>query len=333
MAIRIAINGFGRIGRLAFRVLAACNEFEVVAINDRIKPDYMAYLLKYDSIHGPFEGLVSDQEQALIVNGKTIQVSNFSQPSQANWSELDVDFVIEATGLFTQIAQAQGHIHAGAKKVVISAPSEDAPMYVMGVNHLDYQENETIISNASCTTNCLAPIAKILENNWGIEEGLMTTVHAATASQKTVDGTDAKDWRGGRAVAGNIIPASTGAAKAVAKVIPSLAGRLTGMAFRVPTTDVSVVDLTVRLKQATSLAEIENKIIYASKHELKGILSYCRDPVVSSDFIHNSHSSIFDAGASLELNNRFFKLISWYDNEWGYANRIVDLIRHASKAG
>ena len=330
MAIRIAINGFGRIGRLAFRVLAACDEFEVVAINDRIKPDYMAYLLKYDSIHGPFEGEVCDQEQALIVNGKSIQVSSFSQPSQANWAELDVDFVIEATGLFTQVSQAQGHLSAGAKKVVISAPSEDAPMYVMGVNHLDYQASETIISNASCTTNCLAPVAKLLEDNWGIEEGLMTTVHAATASQKTVDGTDVKDWRGGRAVAGNIIPASTGAAKAVTKVIPALKGRLTGMAFRVPTTDVSVVDLTVRLQQATSLAEIEEKIIMASRNELKGILSYCQDPMVSSDFIHNSHSSIFDADASLELNDRFFKLISWYDNEWGYANRIVDLIRHVS---
>jgi glyceraldehyde 3-phosphate dehydrogenase len=337
MAIRIAINGFGRIGRLAFRVLDASDEFEVVAINDRIKPDYMAYLLKYDSIHGPFEGAVEGREQdgkqVLIVNSKSIQVSNFSLPNQANWSELDVDFVIEATGLFTRVSEAQGHLLAGAKKVVISAPSEDAPMYVMGVNHQDYQASETIISNASCTTNCLAPLAKLLEDNWGVEEGLMTTVHAATASQKTVDGTDVKDWRGGRAVAGNIIPASTGAAKAVTKVIPTLEGRLTGMAFRVPTTDVSVVDLTVRLKRVASLAEIEEKIIYASEHELKGILSYCKDPVVSSDFIHNSHSSIFDAGASLELNNRFFKLISWYDNEWGYANRIVDLIRHASKAG
>jgi glyceraldehyde 3-phosphate dehydrogenase len=336
MAIRIAINGFGRIGRLAFRVLEASDEFEVVAINDRIKPDYMAYLLKYDSIHGPFEGTVEFREQvkelALIVNGQTIQVSSFSQPNQANWSELNVDFVIEATGLFTRVSEAQGHLSAGAKKVVISAPSEDAPMYVMGVNHQDYQSSETIISNASCTTNCLAPIAQLLEEYWGIEEGLMTTIHAATASQKAVDGTDAKDWRGGRAVAGNIIPASTGAAKAVARVIPALKGRLTGMAFRVPTTDVSVVDLTVRLKRATSLAEIEEKIMHASENELKGILSYCQDPVVSSDFIHNSHSSIFDAGASLELNDRFFKLISWYDNEWGYANRIVDLIRHASKS-
>lgn len=331
MAIRIAINGFGRIGRLAFRVLDACDEFDVVAINDRIKPDYMAYLLKYDSVHGPFVGSVEHKEQILIVNGKSIQISSFSQPNEANWSELAIDVVIEATGLFTRIAEAQGHLSAGAKKVVISAPSEDAPMYVMGVNHQDYQASEKIISNASCTTNCLAPIAQLLEDHWGIEEGLMTTIHAATASQKTVDGTDVNDWRGGRAVAGNIIPASTGAAKAVAKVIPDLTGRLTGMAFRVPITDVSVVDLTVRLKRSTSLAEIEEKIILASENELKGILSYCHDPVVSSDFIHNSHSSIFDAGASLELNDKFFKLICWYDNEWGYANRIVDLIRHISK--
>jgi len=333
MAIRIVINGFGRIGRLVFRVLEAYEqelgaELEVVAINDRITPDYMAYLLKYDSIHGRFSGEVSHENGVLIVNGKRIQVSSFSQPGQANWAELQIDIVIEATGLFTQLSQAQGHLDAGAKKVLITAPSNDAPMYVMGVNHLDYKAEQKIISNASCTTNCLAPIAKLLEDNWGIEEGLMTTVHAATASQKTVDGTDVNDWRGGRAVMGNIIPASTGAAKAVARVIPSLAGRLTGMAFRVPTTDVSVVDLTVRLSKSTSLAEIQQVIKRYSQGELKGILGYTEDAAVSSDFIHNSHSSIFDAGASLALNDRFFKIISWYDNEWGYANRVVDLIRH-----
>ena len=327
MAVRIAINGFGRIGRLVFRVLDACEALEVVAINDRISPDYMAYLLKYDSIHGRFDSEISYEDNALIVNSKRIQVSSFSQPEQANWAELKIDIVIEATGLFTQLSQAQGHLNAGAKKVLITAPSSDTPMYVMGVNHLDYKPEQKIISNASCTTNCLAPIAKLLEDNWGIEEGLMTTVHAATASQKTVDGTDVKDWRGGRAVMGNIIPASTGAAKAVAKVIPSLAGRLTGMAFRVPTTDVSVVDLTVRLSKPTSLAEIQKKVIHASKNELKGILSYSEDAVVSSDFIHDSHSSIFDINASMELNDRFFKIISWYDNEWGYANRVVDLLR------
>ena len=327
MAVRIAINGFGRIGRLVFRVLDACEALEVVAINDRISPDYMAYLLKYDSIHGCFEGEIKHEDDVLIVNGKCIQVSSFSQPEQANWAELQIDIVIEATGLFTQLSQAQGHLNAGAKKVLITAPSSDTPMYVMGVNHLDYKPEQKIISSASCTTNCLAPIAKLLEDNWGIEEGLMTTVHAATASQKTVDGTDVNDWRGGRAVMGNIIPASTGAAKAVAKVIPSLAGRLTGMAFRVPTTDVSVVDLTVRLSKPTSLAEIQQKVIHASKNELKGILSYSEDAVVSSDFIHNSHSSIFDINASMELNDRFFKIISWYDNEWGYANRVVDLLR------
>ena len=336
MAVRIAINGFGRIGRLVFRVLEAYEqevgaELDVVAINDRIAPDYMAYLLRYDSIHGRFDGEISHEDNVLIVNGKRIQVSSFSQPEQANWAELKVDVVIEATGLFTQLSQAQGHLNAGAKKVLITAPSADAPMYVMGVNHLDYKFDQKITSNASCTTNCLAPIAKLLEDNWGIEEGLMTTIHAATASQKTVDGTDINDWRGGRAVMGNIIPASTGAAKAVTKVIPSLAGRLTGMAFRVPTTDVSVVDLTVRLSKPASLAEIQQKVIHASNNELKGILSYSEDAVVSSDFIHNSHSSIFDISASMELNDRFFKLISWYDNEWGYANRVVDLLRHIHK--
>jgi len=331
MALRIAINGFGRIGRLVFRVLseaAVSEEFEVVAINDRISADYMAYLLRYDSVHGAFIGQVEFTEGSLVVNGRTIAVSSVSQPEQANWKALSVDLVIESTGLFTDQQQAAGHLRAGAKKVVISAPSSDVPMYVMGVNHTDYVPQQNIVSSASCTTNCLAPIAKILQDNWGIEEGLMTTVHAATASQKAVDGAAVNDWRGGRAVAGNIIPASTGAAKAVAHVIPELAGRLTGMAFRVPTTDVSVVDLTVRLQKPTSLAEIQQVMKDYSEGELKGILGYTEDAVVSSDFIHNSHSSIFDAGASLALNEHFFKIISWYDNEWGYANRVVDLIRH-----
>ncbi|CCK75842.1 Glyceraldehyde 3-phosphate dehydrogenase [Oleispira antarctica RB-8] len=331
MSLRIAINGFGRIGRLVFRALKECDkqeEIEVVAINDRISPDYMAYLLRYDSTHGKFLGDIQFTEDTLIVDGHSIAVSSFSLPEQANWQTLGIDIVIESTGMFTDHAQASGHLRAGAKKVVISAPSSDVPMFVMGVNHGDYDPHQNIVSNASCTTNCLAPIAKILHDNWGIEEGLMTTVHAATASQKTVDGATAKDWRGGRAVTGNIIPASTGAAKAVAHVIPELAGRLTGMAFRVPTTDVSVVDLTVRLQNPTSLSEIQRVMKRYSEGELKGILGYTDEAVVSSDFIHDSHSSIFDASASMALNDRFFKIISWYDNEWGYAKRVVDLVRH-----
>ncbi|MBQ0732601.1 MAG: type I glyceraldehyde-3-phosphate dehydrogenase [Oleispira antarctica] len=331
MSLRIAINGFGRIGRLVFRALKECDkqeEIEVVAINDRISPDYMAYLLRYDSTHGKFLGDIQFTEDTLIVDGHSIAVSSFSLPEQANWQTLGIDIVIESTGVFTDHAHASGHLRAGAKKVVISAPSSDVPMFVMGVNHGDYDPHQNIVSNASCTTNCLAPIAKILHDNWGIEEGLMTTVHAATASQKTVDGATAKDWRGGRAVTGNIIPASTGAAKAVAHVIPELAGRLTGMAFRVPTTDVSVVDLTVRLQNPTSLSEIQRVMKRYSEGELKGILGYTDEAVVSSDFIHDSHSSIFDASASMALNDRFFKIISWYDNEWGYAKRVVDLVRH-----
>lgn len=331
MSLRIAINGFGRIGRLVFRALKECDkqeEIEVVAINDRISPDYMAYLLRYDSTHGKFLGDIQFTEDTLIVDGHSIAVSSFSLPEQANWQALGIDIVIESTGMFTDHAHASGHLRAGAKKVVISAPSSDVPMFVMGVNHGDYDPHQNIVSNASCTTNCLAPIAKILHDNLGIEEGLMTTVHAATASQKTVDGATAKDWRGGRAVTGNIIPASTGAAKAVAHVIPELAGRLTGMAFRVPTTDVSVVDLTVRLQNPTSLSEIQRVMKRYSEGELKGILGYTDEAVVSSDFIHDSHSSIFDASASMALNDRFFKIISWYDNEWGYAKRVVDLVRH-----
>ncbi|MFT4907020.1 MAG: glyceraldehyde 3-phosphate dehydrogenase [Oleispira sp.] len=331
MTLRIAINGFGRIGRLTFRALSECAEsegLEVVAINDKISSDYMAYLLRFDSTHGKFLGDIQFTEDTLIVNGHSIEVSSCSSPEQANWKALNIDLVIESTGMFTDQQHAAGHLRAGAKKVVISAPSSDVPMFVMGVNHTDYEPQQNIVSNASCTTNCLAPIAKILHDNWGIEEGLMTTVHAATASQKVVDGSTVKDWRGGRAVGNNIIPASTGAAKAVTQVMPELAGRLTGMAFRVPTTDVSVVDLTVRLQHPTSLSEIQQVMKRYSEGELKGILGYTDEAVVSSDFIHDSHSSIFDAAASIALNDRFFKIISWYDNEWGYANRIVDLIRH-----
>ena len=332
MSLRIAINGFGRIGRLVFRVLRGCEDVEVVALNDMIRPDYMAYLLRYASVHVQFLANISFTDHSLIVDENCISVSSFPRPEMANWQALGIDLVIEATGLFTQKQQAIGHLQAGAKKVLISAPSNDVPMFVMGVNHLDYAPQQKIVSNASCTTNCLAPIAKILHQYWGIEEGLMTTVHAATASQKTVDGVSVDDWRGGRAVAGNIIPASTGAAKAVTQVIPSLAGRLSGMAFRVPTTDVSVVDLTVRLQNSTCLSEIQRIIKRQAEGELKGILGYTSDAVVSADFIHNPLSSIFDENASMELTPNFFKIISWYDNEWGYANRVIDLIRYICSA-
>lgn len=335
MSLRIAINGFGRIGRLVFRALKESDighPIEVVAVNDKITPEYMAYLLKYDSTHGRFKGEIEFTDNALIVDGRMIEVSSFSLPEQANWGDQDIDIVVESTGFFTDNHQASGHIRAGAKRVIISAPSSDVPMIVMGVNHQEYNPQDLVISNASCTTNCLAPIAKILHDNWGIQEGLMTTIHAATASQKTVDGAAPNDWRGGRAVTGNIIPAGTGAAKAVAHVIPELEGRLTGMAFRVPVTNVSVVDLTVRLQKPSALIEIQEVMKENSEGELKGILGYTDEAVVSSDFIHDRHSSIFDASASMALNDRFFKIISWYDNEWGYANRVVDLMRHISKA-
>lgn len=333
MSLRIAINGFGRIGRLVFRALKESNiedHTEVVAVNDKITPEYMAYLLKYDSTHGRFKGKIEFTDSALIVDGRMIEVSSFSLPEQANWGDQDIDIVVESTGCFTDKHQASGHIRAGAKKVIISAPSNDVPMIVMGVNHQAYTPQDQVISNASCTTNCLAPIAKILHDNWGIQEGLMATIHAATASQKTVDGAAVKDWRGGRAVTGNIIPAGTGAAKAVAHVIPELTGRLTGMAFRVPITNVSVVDLTVRLQRPSALIEIQEMMRESSEGELKGILGYTDEAVVSSDFIHDRHSSIFDASASMALNDHFFKIISWYDNEWGYANRVVDLMRYIS---
>jgi len=337
MPINIAINGFGRIGRLAFRVIAGLKQqntqsnLNVVAINDQVDTEYLAYLLKYDSIHGRFEGEVDFDDQHLIVNGDQIQALSVMNPAEAPWSDLGIDVVIESTGLFTTLDKAQGHIDAGAKRVVISAPSADAPMYVMGVNHEHYDAAEKIVSNASCTTNCLAPLAKIIHDNWGVEEGLMTTVHAATASQRAVDSAAKSDWRGGRSVGGNIIPASTGAAKAVGKVIPELNGKLTGMAFRVPTTDVSVVDLTVRTQQDTSLDQIIAVVEQAAAGPMQGIMAVNKDAVVSSDFIHDPHSSVLDAGACMELNPRFFKLVSWYDNEWGYANRLVNLLAHISQ--
>ena len=332
MTIRIGINGFGRIGRLALRAcLEKYSNIEVVGINDLMDADYMAYLLKYDSTHGQFDGQIDIADDRLIVNGHIIQVTQCKIPEECLWESLNCDVVIESTGLFTTKEKAQGHITAGAKKVVISAPSSDAPMYVMGVNHKNYSQDQKILSNASCTTNCLAPIAKVLHDHFEIEEGLMTTVHAVTASQRTVDSAIPSDWRGARTMGNNIIPSSTGAAKAVGKVIPELNGKLTGMAFRVPTTDVSVVDLTVRLKQNASYEDIKRAMKDASEDELKNILDYTEDAVVSSDFIHNCHSAIFDASAGLALNDHFVKIVAWYDNEWGYANRLMDLVEWIQK--
>ena len=328
--IRVGINGFGRIGRLVFRAGLSNENIEFVGINDMLTPDYMAYMLRYDTIHGRFKGEVSHTENSIVVDGKTIPVFCEKDPSKLPWGEYDTDFVVESTGLFTTIEKASAHLTAGAKKVVISAPSADAPMFVMGVNHKSYKAGTNVVSNASCTTNCLAPLAKVINDNFGIESGLMTTVHATTATQRTVDGPSAKDWRGGRAAAGNIIPSSTGAAKAVGKVIPELAGKLTGMAFRVPTLDVSVVDLTVNLKKGTTYEEICRVIKEASEGELKGILGYTNELVVSSDFIGDARTSIFDADAGIMLNDTFAKLVSWYDNEWGYSNKVLELIQHIS---
>ena len=328
--IKVAINGFGRIGRLAFRAGVNNENIEFVGINDMLTPDYMAYMLKYDSMHGQFDGEVSYTENSIIVNGKSIPVFSQKDPALLPWKDLNVDFVIESTGLFTKTEKANAHIEAGAKHVVISDPSPDAPMFVMGVNHDSYVPGTKVVSNASCTTNCLAPLAKVINDNFGIESGLMTTVHATTATQRTVDGPSAKDWRGGRAAAGNIIPSSTGAAKAVGKVIPELSGKLTGMAFRVPTLDVSVVDLTVNLKKATTYEEICKVLKEASEGQLKGILGYTDEKVVSSDFLHDARTSIFDADAGIMLNEKFVKLVAWYDNEWGYSNKVIDLIQHIS---
>ena len=331
MAIKVGINGFGRIGRLAFRVMMQRNEFEVVGINDLIDVDYMAYMLRYDSTHGRYQGDVSVENGNLVVDGKTIRVTAQRDPALLKWDEAGAEVVIESTGFFCASDKAKAHLQAGAKKVVISAPSPDAPMFVMGVNHDAYASNMDIISNASCTTNCLAPIAKVLHDNWGIEEGLMTTIHATTATQKAIDSPSNKDWRGGRGAGQNIIPSSTGAAKAVGKVIPALNGKLTGMSFRVPTPNVSVVDLTVRLVKATSYDDIKRAMKTASAGPLQGILGYTEDDVVSTDFLTDPRTSIFDAKAGIALSDRFYKIISWYDNEWGYSNKVIDLIAHISK--
>jgi glyceraldehyde 3-phosphate dehydrogenase len=327
--IKIGINGFGRIGRFVFRVAAANNNIEVVGINDLIDVDYMAYMLKYDSTHGMFKGTVEVKDGKLVVNGKAIRVTAEKKPSDLKWGEVGAEYVVESTGLFLSKESAQGHLDAGAKKVIMSAPSkDDTPMFVMGVNNKSYTKDMNFVSNASCTTNCLAPIAKVLNDNFGIVEGLMTTVHATTATQKTVDGPSAKDWRGGRGAGQNIIPSSTGAAKAVGKVIPALNGKLTGMAFRVPTPDVSVVDLTVRLAKETSYEAICAAMKKASEGELKGILGYTEDQVVSNDFVGDARTSIFDAGAGIMLSPTFAKVVSWYDNEMGYSTKVVELIEY-----
>ncbi|NLM35011.1 MAG: type I glyceraldehyde-3-phosphate dehydrogenase [Clostridiales bacterium] len=332
--VKVGINGFGRIGRLAFRAALENPEVEVKGINDPfIDLDYMVYMLTYDSVHGKFAGEVSVDaaNNALVVNGKSIKVFAETDPSNINWASCGAEYILECTGVFTTTEKASAHFKGGAKKVVISAPSADAPMFVMGVNHTKYTKDLKVISNASCTTNCLAPLAKVIHENFGIVEGLMTTVHSTTATQKTVDGPSKKDWRGGRAAATNIIPSSTGAAKAVGKVIPELNGKLTGMAFRVPTIDVSVVDLTCRLEKPATYEEIKAAVKAASEGELKGILGYTEDAVVSTDFIHDKRTSIFDADAGISLNPNFVKLVAWYDNEWGYSNKLVDLTVHAAK--
>ena len=330
MSIKVGINGFGRIGRLVFRAGIDRNDIEFLGINDPgMTPDYMAYMLKYDTMHGQFKGTIEYDDESITVNGKKIMVYAKFKPEEIPWGELGVEYVVESTGLFLTKEKAQGHLDAGAKKVVMSAPSkDDTPMFVMGVNNTTYDTSMNFVSNASCTTNCLAPIAKVLHDNFGITEGLMTTVHSTTATQKTVDGPSKKDWRGGRAAAGNIIPSSTGAAKAVGKVIPSLNGKLTGMSMRVPTLDVSVVDLTVNLAKPATYDEICAAMKKASEGELKGILGYTEDAVVSSDFLGDTHTSIFDAGAGIALTDTFVKVVSWYDNEIGYSNKVLDLIAH-----
>jgi len=327
--IKIGINGFGRIGRFVFRVAVANENIEVVGINDLIDVDYMAYMLKYDSTHGRFKGTVEVKDGALVVNGKKIRVTAEKNPADLKWGEVGAEYVVESTGLFLTKEKAQGHIDSGAKKVIMSAPSkDDTPMFVMGVNHTSYKNNITFVSNASCTTNCLAPIAKVLNDNFGIVDGLMTTVHATTATQKTVDGPSAKDWRGGRGASQNIIPSSTGAAKAVGKVIPELNGKLTGMAFRIPTPNVSVVDLTVNLAKPASYKEICAAMKLASETTMKGVLGYTEDAVVSTDFLGETRTSVFDAGAGIALTDTFVKVVSWYDNEMGYSKKVVELIEY-----
>ena len=326
MSIKIGINGFGRIGKLAFQAALSREGVEIVAINDPfIAADYMAYMVKYDTVHGRFNGTISAEEGKLVVNGKEIKVYNEMDPKNIPWGKDGVDYVLECSGVFTTMEKAQAHLDAGAKKVIISAPSKDAPMFVMGVNNDTYTPDMNIISNASCTTNCLAPLAKVINDNFGIKDGLMTTVHSTTATQKTVDGASKKDWRGGRAAAANIIPSTTGAAKAVGKVIPELNGKLTGMSLRVPTIDVSVVDLTCNLAKSATYEEICNAVKKACENEMKGIMAYTDEPVVSSDFISDPHTSIFDAAAGIALTDTFVKLVAWYDNEWGYSNKLVDL--------
>ena len=330
--IKVGINGFGRIGRFVFRAAQKRSDIEIVGINDLLDAEYMAYMLKYDTMHGRFDGTVEVKDGNLIVNGKTIRVTAEKNPADLKWSAIGAEYVVESTGLFLTKEKAQGHIDAGAKYVVMSAPSkDDTPMFVCGVNTDKYVKGTQFVSNASCTTNCLAPLAKVLHDNFGITDGLMTTVHATTATQKTVDGPSVKDWRGGRAAAGNIIPSSTGAAKAVGKVIPELNGKLTGMSFRVPTLDVSVVDLTVNLAKPASYAEICEAIKKASEGELKGILGYTDEDVVSSDFLGDTRTSIFDAKAGIALTDKFVKLVSWYDNEIGYSNKVLDLVAHMAK--
>ena len=327
--IKVGINGFGRIGRLAFRAALKRNDIEIVGINDLLEVDYIAYMLKYDTVHGGFDGKVEVKDGKLVVDGHAIRVTAEKEPASLKWNEVGAEYVIESTGLFLTKETAMGHITAGAKRVIMSAPSkDDTPMFVYGVNHNKYKADLQIVSNASCTTNCLAPVAKVLNDNFVIVEGLMTTVHATTATQKTVDGPSKKDWRGGRAAAGNIIPSSTGAAKAVTKVIPELKGKLTGMAFRVPTLNVSVVDLTCRFEKAATYEDIKNAMKSASEGALKGVLGYTEDEVVSSDFNGDPRTSIFDAKAGIALNDNFVKLVAWYDNEWGYSCKLLDMIAH-----
>lgn len=330
MSTKIGINGFGRIGRIAFRIAAENKDVEIVGVNDLLDVEHLAYLLKYDSVHGKFKGSVDVKDGHLVVNGKTVRVTAERNPEDLKWDEVNADIVIDCTGIFTDLAGGQKHIDAGAKKVVISAPSKDAPMFVMGVNHKELKADQKIISNASCTTNCLAPLAKIVDDNFGLIEGLMTTIHATTATQLTVDGPSKKDWRGGRSALINIIPSSTGAAKAVGKVIPSLNGKLTGMAFRVPTADVSVVDLTVRTEKAATYDEIKAVFKKAAEGDYKGIVSYTEEMVVSQDFVSNSYVCNFDAEAGIALNDNFFKLVAWYDNEYGYSAKLLELAVHAA---
>jgi glyceraldehyde 3-phosphate dehydrogenase len=331
MKTKIGINGFGRIGRLAFRIAQHNDDVEIVAINDLLDLDHLAYLLKYDSVHGKYAGTVEIKNEKLIVDGKEIRVTAERNPEELKWDSIKAEVILDCTGIFTTLDTAAAHLKAGAKKVVISAPSKDAPMFVMGVNHMEVKSTDHIVSNASCTTNCLAPLVKIIDDEYGIVEGLMTTIHAATATQLTVDGPSRKDFRTGRSSLNNIIPASTGAAKAVGKVIPSLDGKLTGMAFRVPTADVSVVDLTVRTKKNTTYNDIMKLFKNAAEGSYKGILNYTEDAVVSQDFVSDAHTCTFDAGAGIALNENFFKLVAWYDNEYGYSSKLIDLAVHTSK--